>query len=157
MKKGLITALILGLIASAFVAAPAEAGKKKKKKRIERVVEFEYVCPCPGLYQFGGFTGGDPNFGGGVLQPGAGEVYVSIQADDPSGTPILVSVQQDTNGDGLNDPVSDVCAPPDEPSEPAPINEGLEMRLFITTDPTACGGPSVPVGGTLTITLSNMP
>ena len=155
MKKGIVLALVLGLVA-AMMVAPVEAKKKKKKpKRIERVVEFEYMCPCTGNYQLGSATGGDPNFGGGPLQPGAGEVYVSIQAEDNSGTPVLVSINQDTNGDGFNDGVADVCAPSDEPSEAAQINEGLEMRLFITFDPAGCG--SVPLGGTLTITLSNMP
>lgn len=150
-------ALALGLLAGAMVA-PAEAGKRKKKKpkRIERVVEFDYVCPCPGTYQFGSATG--TNFGGGPLALGMGEKFVKITAADASGTSILVSINQDIDGDGFNNAVADVCAPPEElkGQKGAEVNEGLEMRLFITTG-TCDGGPSVPLGGTLTVTLSNLP
>lgn len=158
MKKTIAVALSLGLLAGAM-AMPAEAAKKKKKKpvRIERVVEFEYVCPCPGTYQFGSATG--TNFGGGPLALGLGEVYVKIVAEDTSGTPVLVSINQDTDGDGFNNAVADVCAPPEDSpeNEPAEVSEGLEMRLFITTGPCEDGSPSVPLGGTLTVTLSNLP
>lgn len=157
MRKTLAVALSLGLLVGAF-AMPAEAGKKKKKKpkRIERVVEFEYVCPCPGFYQFGSSTG--TNFGGGPLQPGLGETFVKITAEDTSGTPVLVSINQDTDGDGFNNAVADFCAHPEAPEDQpaAEIMEGLEMRLFLETG-TCDGGPSVPLGGTLTVTLSNMP
>ena len=157
MRKAIAVALSLGLLAGAM-AMPADAAKKKKKKpvRVERVVEFEYVCPCPGTYQFGSATG--TNFGGGPLAIGLGEVYVKIVAEDASGMPVLVSINQDTDGDGFNNGVADVCAPPEDSPEnkPAEVSEGLEMRLFITTG--QCGdGVSVPLGGTLTVTLSNLP
>lgn len=159
MKKTLAVALALGLLVGALVA-PAEAAKKKKKKkpeRIERVVEFDYVCPCPGFYQFGSATG--TNFGGGPLAIGLGEIFVKITAEDASGTSILVSINQDVDGDGFNDGVADVCAPPEDSpeNEPVEVNEGLEMRLFITTGTCEDGSPSVPLGGTLTVTLSNLP
>lgn len=159
MKRTIAVALALGLLVGAF-AMPAEAGKRKKKrkpKRIERVVEFEYVCPCPGTYQFGSATG--TNFGGGPLAPGLGEVYVKITSEDASGQPVLVSINQDTDGDGFNNGVADFCAHPEAPEdqEAAEISEGLEMRLFITTGQCEDGSTSVPMGGTLTVTLSNMP
>ena len=154
MRKAIAVALALGLLAGAMVA-PAEAAKKKKKpKRIERVVEFDYVCPCPGFYQFGSATG--TNFGGGAV-PIGDESYITITAEDASGTAVLVSVNQDTNGDGFNDGVADVCAGEEKQEEPAEINPGLEMRLFLTTGTCEDGTPSVPLGGTLTITLSNLP
>lgn len=153
MKRTIAVALALGLLAGAMVA-PAEAGKKRKPKRVERVVEFEYVCPCPGLYQFGSATG--TNFGGGPM-PVGNESYIKIVAEDTSGTAVLVSVNQDVNGDGLNDGVVDVCATNEEPEEWAEINPGLEMRLFITTGTCEDGSPSVPLGGKLTVTLSNLP
>lgn len=158
MKKTIAVALSLGLLVGALVV-PAEAAKKKKRKpkRVERVVEFEYVCPCPGLYQFGSATG--TNFGGGPLALGSGEKFVKITAEDASGTSILVSINQDTDGDGFNNGVADVCAPPEESKdqEAAEVNEGLELRLFIETGRCEDGTPSVPLGGTLTLTLSNLP
>jgi hypothetical protein len=154
VKKKLVSiALMAGLIAGSFGMPAADAAKKKK--RTERVVEFDYVCPCPGTFQLGGLTGGDPNLGGGVVAVGA-ESYVNITAADTSGTSVLVSVQQDTNGDGFNDPVAEVCAG-GEKGKPAKIMLGAEMRLFITTGTCEDGSPSIPLGGTLTITLSNLP
>ena len=155
VKKLLSVALTAGLIAAAFGMPAAEAAPKKKKKRVERVVEFEYVCPCPGTFQLGSLTGGDPNFGGGPVAVGA-ESYVTITAEDTSGLSVLVSVQQDTDGDGFNNPVAEVCAGT-EKGKPAKIMAGAEMRLFITTGACEDGSPSVPLGGTLTITLSNLP
>lgn len=156
MKKALIVAVVIGLLAGAMFA-PAEAKKKKKKPpvpaKVERVVDFDYVCPCPGLYQFGSATG--TNFGGGPLPISSEELFVSIVAKDTSGQPVLVSINQDTNGDGFNDPVADVCAT-GEKADAVEVNGGLEMRLFISMGP--CGsGVSAPLGGTLQVTLSNMP
>lgn len=153
-KKILSIALTAGLIATSF-AMPAAEAAPKKKKRVERVVEFEYVCPCPGIFQLGSLTGGDPNFGGGPVAVGA-ESFLTITAEDMSGTSVLVSVNQDTNGDGFNDDVADICAG-GEKGKPAKIMPGAEMRLFITTGTCEDGSPSVPLGGTLTITLSNLP
>lgn len=158
MKKTIAVALSLGLLAGAF-AMPAEAAKKKKKKpvKVERVVEWDYVCPCPGVFQLGSATG--TNFGGGPLALGLGETFVKITSADMSGTPILVSINQDLDGDGGNNAVADVCAPAEdsEENEAVEVNEGLELRLFITTGSCEDGSTSVPLGGTLTVTLSNMP
>jgi hypothetical protein len=156
MRKLIVVALVMGLIAGAMLM-PAEAKKKKKKPpvpvKVERTVDFDYVCPCQGNYQFGSATG--TNLGGGPLPIGSEELFVSIIAEDTSGMPVLVSINQDTNGDGLNDGVADVCAT-GEKGDAAEVTPGLELRLFITTGP--CGdGASVPFGGTLHITLSNLP
>src|SRR5688500_17665629 len=130
MRKALSVAVMIGLLVGSL-AMPAEAGKKKKKKaaepvRVERTVEFEYVGPCPGIYQCGSATG--TNFGGGPLAIGGEERFVSITAADQSGQAVLVSINQDTNGDGFNDGVADVCAT-GEKGEPAEVVPGLEMRL----------------------------
>lgn len=159
MKKVITVVLTIGLLAGAL-AVPAEAGKKKKKKapapvvRVERTVDFEYVCPCPGFYQFGEATG--TNFGGGPIALGGEDRYVTITAEDQSGQAVLVSINQDTNGDGFNDPVADVCAT-GEKGTPAEVGPGLVMRLFINTGTCEDGSPSVPLGGTLHVTISNLP
>lgn len=153
MRRLITLLMLVGLVAS-LQAAPAVAGKRKPKKTV-RTVEFEYVCPCTGFLQLGSLTGGDPNFGGGPVAVGA-ESFVSIIAEDASGQAVLVSINQDTNGDGFNDPVADVCAT-GERGKPAKIVPGAEMRLFISTGRCADGSPSVPLGGTLTLSLSNLP
>ena len=161
MRKALGVAVMISLLVGSL-AMPAEAGKKKKKKpaapvKVERTVEFEYVCPCQGNYQFGSATG--TNFGGGPLAIGGEERYVSITAADQSGGAVLISINQDVDGDGLNDAVADVCATGEknEKGGPAEVTPGLEMRLFITTATCEDGTPSTPLGGTLTVTLSNLP
>jgi hypothetical protein len=155
MRKAVVVLMAMALTV-ASLGGVADAKKKKKKKkppqRIERVVEFEYTCPCPGFIQLGSLTGGNPNLGGGPVAVGAEELFLTGVAEDLSGTAISVDINQDTNGDGFNDPVGAFCG---ETSEPIQINPGLEMRLFIG-DPAACPG-SVALGGTIKLTLSNLP
>lgn len=153
MKRTLILMMVIGLIFGSI--ATAEAGKRKKKPpapvKVERVVDFAYQCPCAGLFQLGGLTGGDPNLGGGIFGPGAGEVYLTAVATDTAGQPIAVDINQDVDGDGLNDSVGTFCG---ETTEPMPINEGLEIRVFIG-DPSICAGPATM--GSIKFTLSNLP
>lgn len=149
MKKLVVVALTAGLIAGGALAGPAEAGKKKKPKKVTREVVFDYVCPCFGLYQFGGLTG--TNLGGGPFAVGA-ESYLTAVAEDASGQAVHVSINQDTDGDGFNDPVGEFCG---ETTEPMPINPGLEIRVFVGEAKPDCPGPAA--GGTITFTLSNLP
>ena len=119
--------------------------------KVERVVEFEYQCPCAGLFQLGGLTGGDPNLGGGPFTLGPGEVYLTAVATDAAGQKIAVDINQDLDGDGGNNSVGGFCG---ETTEPIALTEGLEVRVFVG-DPTICPGPATQ--GTITFTLSNMP
>ncbi|MDQ4064513.1 MAG: hypothetical protein M3161_00515 [Actinomycetota bacterium] len=149
-KKFLVVALVLGVMTTS-VALPAEAAPKKKKpKKVERVVEFEYMCPCVGLFQLGGLTGS--NIGGGPMSVGA-ESYLTAEAVDITGQPVPVDINQDTDGDGDNDDVGSFCTTTEAPM---PINPGLEIRVFVGF-PTTCGAPSALAGGTITFTLSNLP
>ena len=153
MKRSLVLLLALGLIFGSV--ATAEAGKKKKKPapvKVERTVEFEYACPCLGLFQFGTLTGGDPNLGGGGIAIGD-EYFMKGEVKDATGLPLNVSLQQDTDGDGFNDPVADFCG---STEEPLPINPGLEARIFIG-GPCADGTPTTGAGGTVVFTFSNIP
>lgn len=154
MKKLVVLVAIAGLL-MASLAVPAEAKKKKKKAgptKMERVVEFEYVCPCVGLYQFGSATDGT-NLGGGPFQPQVGEVYLTATATDATGMPVPVEVDQDIDGDGFNDLVGSFCG---ETASPLAITEGLEIRIFVG-GATYCPTPSALAGGTITFTLSNLP
>ena len=149
MKRFLIMFMILGLLVGSV--ATAEAGKKKKKPvRIERVVEFVYQCPCPGVIQLGSLTGGDPNLGGGIIPVGADDVYLTGEAVDATGGAVAVNIQQD-DGTGANAPTGTFCTTTDAPM---PLVLGREIRVFIG-NPTIC--PSASVGGTITFTLSNLP
>ena len=152
MKKTLSTLVALGLVFGAFGAVPAEA-KKKKPKKVTRVVDFEYTCPCFGLFQFGTATGGDPNLGGGGIAIGGTESYLTGEATDQSGQAVWVRVQQDTDGDGFNNPVAEFCT---KTEEPLPIEPGLEARIFVG-GVCSDGTPTAPIGGTIKFTLSNMP
>lgn len=134
--------------------------KKKRKKcmknaqeeePIVREVEFDYACPCPGVFQLGSLTGGSPNLGGGPIPVGGDDLYLIGIAADTSGTAISVDVNQD-DGTGANASSGSFCGETEEPIE---LNPGMEIRIFIG-DPAACPG-SVALGGTITFTLSNLP
>jgi hypothetical protein len=161
MKKALVLLLIVGLIAGSLLAPAAFAKKKKKKKaappepvRIERVVEFDYECPCTGRLQLGTLTGGDPNLGGGAIPIGADDLYLTAEAVDRSGLDVAVNVNQD-DGTGANKGTGAFCT---STTEPIALDPGMEIRLFIggpcADDPTT---PTAPLGGTVTVTLANMP
>ena len=148
MKKAIVVAVTAALVAGAFVG-PADAGKKKKPKKVTREVAFEYVCPCVGAFQLGGLTG--TNVGGGPMPVGL-ESYLTAVAVDASGQPVPVSIQQDLDGDGGNNPVGEFCG---ETTEPMQINPGLEIRVFVGLPSPDCPGPAA--GGTINFTLSNLP
>jgi hypothetical protein len=149
MKKSLATLISIGLIFGAFAAQPAEAKKKRKPKRVERVVEFNYTCPCPGVLQLGSLTADGTNIGGGSVAPGA-EVYLTAVSEDSSGMPVSVSFQQIGDG-GTNEPKGDMCG---ETTEPIALTPGADVNIFVNSADPLCG---VAAGGTLTITLSNLP
>lgn len=154
MKRFLSVTLMLALVFGAFAAAPAQAAKKKKKKpvKIERTVEFEYACPCTGRIQLGGLTGGDPNLGGGPIPVGGDDLYLVGEAVDMTGGPVAVSINQD-DGTGANKATGAFCTTTEEP---IPLDMGMEIRVFIG-GLCADNTPTMPAGGTITFTLSNMP
>lgn len=152
MKKTLSTLLAAGLVAG-MMAIPADAANKKKKKkkveRIERVVEFDYTCPCTGLFQLGTLTNDGTNIGGGGVAPGA-EIYMTAVIEDASGMPVSVSFQQ-VGASGFNEARGEMCG---ETEEPIALDPGVNVNIFINGLEPTCG---VAAGGTLTITLSNLP
>jgi hypothetical protein len=148
MKKAIVVAVTAALVAGAFVG-PADAGKKKKPKKVTREVAFDYVCPCVGAFQLGSATG--TNVGGGPMPVGL-ESYLTAVAVDTAGQPVPVSIQQDLDGDGGNNPVGEFCG---ETTEPMQINPGLEIRVFVGLPSPDCPGPAA--GGTINFTLSNLP
>lgn len=155
MKKILVLALVLGLVASSL-GAPAMAKKKKKKKkpvRVERVVEFEYNCPCTGRIQIGTLTDDGSNIGGGGVPTGAEDLYLHAVAKDDSGRPIAVSFNQ-IGASGMNEAMGEMC---EKTEEAIPVTgPGVDINVFVDGLDPGCGAPS-GLGGTITMTFSNLP
>ena len=150
MKKILVFALVLGLIAGAL-SMPATAKKKKKKKpvRVERTVEGQYTGAAAGLY---GNAGGN-TIGGFAFASGAEEKYVMVEITDASGTTISGSVGQDPDGDMTTDEKGTLCG---STEEPIAIEPGVEVVVYVNQG--ACnGGPSIVTQGTIAVTFSNLP
>ena len=157
MKRILIVALITGLVGAGLTAVPAQAKKKKKPVRVERVVEIDYSCPCginPVLgFKLDTFTG--ENIGGSTIPITGDDLYFTGVAEDAAGQNVYVEFSQDTNGDGLNDTVGSFCGETPEPQEVSQAE--AELRMFIYSGTCADNSPAFASQGTITLTFSNMP
>ena len=158
MKKFLVLAVVLGLVAGSL-AAPAVAGKKKKKKsaRVERVVELAYDVGSPGVSGAVGLCLAAQVEGTACINTPVGieEKFVMIEVDDASGLAPAGILAQDSNPDSPGFEIfADFCGSTDEPIEiPLP---GAELRISLYTAPSpTC--PGVTTTGTIKATLSNLP
>lgn len=153
MKKPLAVLLLLGLLAGALAAGPADAAKKKKKKpkRVERVVEVVYQAPAIGS---GAGVCLRPTNSCGDIPIGLKEKFVKIEITDATGLPVFFGVGQDTDPDAVGTETShgEFCGSTgDDPIEVLP---GYTLIVF----PWAVGTcPGVATTGTVTATLSNLP
>ncbi len=147
----LAATLILGLM-----VGPADAKKKKKKPpapvKVTREVVFDYLCPCTGVLQFG-TLGAAGNLGGGPVDIGAGEIYLTATGTDTSGMDVGVMIQQD-DGTGANGGAIEGGAWCGATEAPVLLTEGMQVRVWVG-DLITC--PGLALGGTITFTLSNMP
>jgi hypothetical protein len=156
VKKAILVALILGLIAGSF-AAPAEAKKKKKKKpqRIERTAEGSYDAPTLVIAGTCTQTGA---IGCVAIPTGIGEHYVTATVTDSHGQPVYVSVQADMDGNNQDDTTyGSFCG---ETTEPILVDEGTELHFWVglSPDPGFAGCvPGEATSGTLSATFSNLP
>ncbi|HEX2196463.1 MAG TPA: hypothetical protein VHJ76_06010 [Actinomycetota bacterium] len=146
-------ALASALLAVSVQALPAEAGKKKKKK-VERVEERQYVgaTGVRGLQDNG--CAGEP-VGCVVFPVEPGERFVSIDVADATGEDVWASVYVYGYSDGT-DIHEHVCGRSDAPFALSP---GLEELVVVTTQTTGgatnpCTGPATQ--GTVTATFSNV-
>ena len=164
MKKTIVTALVVGLVAGAMVL-PAEAGKKKKKPvRIEKVVELEYTGGELGVntpVASGGvcLNGTDAFNCKSIIPPGAEFKYIKIEIQDATGMTVGGFIaQQDSDGDGLQDGYGTFCG---AHAESVPL-ELPGSVVGVSLYPGACDGagtptPSTPTTGTIVATFSTLP
>lgn len=152
MRKAIAVALALGLMTGAMVG-PAEAGKKKKKAPVERVVEGTYMCPC-GVQAAGrgpGFILGSGE-GGFSLPTLPTEKTFTVELKDDSGQPVFFSASQDTDGDQISE--TDAAEGCGKTAEPVAIPEkGEELNFFLFSG-TCDVGVAVATGGTYTVTFN---
>lgn len=151
MRRTLVVALILGLVAATMVA-PAEAQKRKKKKskRTKRVVEVRYEFPAAiGTGDVGGACAGCPS-----APNAANETWMKVEVVDdflPIGG-VEIS-PGDLDGDGFFDSGWFVCGE----SEWLQVPGGSQMQTF----PFLVSGSQCPGGGaisgTIKFTYSNKP
>ena len=159
MKKVLGVALIVGLLATAFVM-PAEAGKKKAKPR---KVEATYG-PMVG-FAAGGMAGGFCMFNYGAdfadnpcveFVPKASEKYVKVSVTDATGTKVFGFISQgDVDGDGVGDGYGTFCGA----HKRAEALQGGATPVRVSFYPGACedGSPSLPTTGKVTVLFSAKP
>lgn len=153
MKRTFSVVLMIALVLGAFVAAPADA-KKKKKAPAPRVVEGTYDQPAPGIGGIVTLSGG-----GGTLDVPtlASEKFITVEVTDDVGPAVYFGIaQEDTDGNGFGEIIYGGCS---STPEPLPITGGLLHTITITTGPgaedPAC--PGVATSGTIKVTLSSTP
>lgn len=147
MRRSLVLMVVLGLVVGGI--ATAEAKKKRKPKRVERTLEYNYDQPSVGA----------PGAGGVTLNPaiatGPDDLFVRIETTDDVSPSPSVRFSWDTNGDGQNDTGVTICGGKTE--EPVALPGSVELGVFTYILP----GPACPTGfsttGTITLTFSNMP
>ncbi len=153
MKRAIAVALTLGLLAGAMVA-PAEAGKKKKPKRVERQAQGTYAAPATLV---GSCTQTDGIGCMGIVS-GPGENFVSAEVTDSLGQPVAISVEADL--DGNNTTETDFGMFCGKTDKPIAIEPGVELIFWVgradVIAATACA-PGIATQGTLDVTFSNLP
>jgi hypothetical protein len=168
MKRTIVVALTMGLVAGVFAIAPAEAKKKKPAKpvRVERVVEFAYTIggigfslpDSPAPYQsFGACPLADPSTLECIEFPlQAGETHVKVEITDASTTKVSGFLSQgDVDGDGIGDGYGEFCGGHAEAVPMASPAAPVRVSFYPGTCPDAT--PSLPTTGTIKVTFSNMP
>lgn len=116
MRRVWTVMLVLGLIAG-MMAAPAEAGKKKRKKATVRTFEVRYENPAFGVGGVGGGCSGCP-----TIAFGPKEKFAVIVIEDDMSPSGYVSLAYDQDGDGTQDLGAGpaVCGSTPEPVEVEP-------------------------------------
>ncbi len=153
-KRSVFAVVLSMALLTGFVGQLPDAAAGKKKKRVERTEEAQYVG-------FSGFRGAaegacDANgLGCTIMAVEPGEKYVSVEVSDTAGQPVWASVY--VYGYSQGAPHEHVCGASEEPFALSP---GLEELVVVLTQTTGgatspCIGPATV--GTVTATFSNLP
>lgn len=155
-KRGILTILISAALITGLVGQlPTASAGKKKKKKVERTAEADYVG-------FSGFRGAaegscDADGVGCVRFPiEKGEKFVSVEVVDTAGQPVWASVYV-YGFNSASDAHEHVCGASEDPFQLAP---GVTELVVIVSQTT--GGATNPCAGPATLgmvvaTFSNIP
>jgi hypothetical protein len=148
-EKFLATALVLGLVAPAALAAPASGGESRSRR-----VEKMYV----------GFSGIAQNVGGEtVVTPSPSpsssltfrakgdESFVRLEVVDDVGERVRAFVTYDRDGDGRPDGDVDLCG---STKKPIAIGKGSRVIVDLYAGTCANGQPSAVSRGTVRVQFS---
>ncbi|MGH9198874.1 MAG: hypothetical protein ACRD1T_24505, partial [Acidimicrobiia bacterium] len=140
MKRFVVFLAILGLLAGSI--ATAEAGKKKKPKRVERVAEVRYETPAAiGIGGVGGACSGCPG-----IPNATNETWMKVEIVDDALPVAGVELSPgDLDGDGFYDSGWFICGE----SEWIQVPGGSEMQSF----PWVISGAECPGGGATSGTI----
>lgn len=154
MKRILVLVMILGLIVGSTVTA--EAGKKKKNKKPQKVErEATGTYQSTGIVAVGSCAQTDA-INCVRIPASAEEQYVTAVVNDDTGQAVPVSVKADLDGDNRTETLYGVfCGETEEPIE---IDPGVEVTFWvgITRDNASQGCPP-PTSGSIDVTFSNLP
>lgn len=150
MRRAWTVLLVLGLV-GATMAAPAEAGKKKKAKKPQvRVFEATYDQPALGV---GGAGGGCSAGACPTIATAANETLAVILIEDDNSPSGYIELSYDTDGDGVQNlgsgPV--VCG---STAEPVAVEPGVAYTAWPWVAGIGCPGSS-STSGKITVLLSN--
>ncbi|MGH2753821.1 MAG: hypothetical protein ACRDLB_05250 [Actinomycetota bacterium] len=147
----IVAVALAGSLLLGTTALPAQAGKKRK----ERKVELSYSEPAIGTAGAGVCLQGSSCLFFGP--PGRGEKFFTVEINDDLGVSVYASVIQDTNEDGsflvTDDLTVDICGATEEPIE---IEPGKDVSVWVWRTPGAnppC--PATASSGTAEATFSN--
>ncbi|MGH2693785.1 MAG: hypothetical protein ACRDJJ_03105 [Actinomycetota bacterium] len=150
MRRTIVAAIILGLLAGSLVA-PAEAGKKKKKATT-RTAEGSYDMPALVLLGACAQTGA---IGCVTFATAKEESWITkLKITDQHGMPVYAELAQNLDGDNISE--TDLGAVCGKLKEPVQFKPGFEVYVWILTpprDPTCVPGQGT--SGQVKITFSN--
>jgi hypothetical protein len=152
MRRTITAILAIGLVAGAFSAPAAEAGKKKKKT-YKRVATHDYAVPAFGV---GGVGGSCPNATDSCARfpTTAKDKYIQVSIEDDSGMPVYGTISHpDQNGDGFVESLGTFCGE----SGKVAIQSGAEVIIFpyLTSATPVTGCQGVATQGTITGTFTS--
>ena len=146
MKRFLIVAMVLGLIAGSVATAGAKG--TKSPTRVERTVEGSYgppyVAPITGCKSLLG------PWACLIIATRPSEAFFTAEVTDAHGQPVFVSVISQ------NRTIATFCG---ETTRPISFNSGWRLEFRISSDSVQpeCPVNRVKTTGTISVTLSNLP